>query len=154
MTADLYIYVASVSHTGESDPQSDQEKRLRAYCARHGIQIRDVVYDFGQDRSFRRPEWQKLLSRLSGQPGATDMLLFTKWDCLSQNEIDVQDMIVTLKMLGVRPQAIDQPLNLEVPESKLVMAVYLAAAKIAGKSAGKEVVRGIKRSAKRKGLGH
>ena len=39
-------------------------------------------------------------------------------------------MIGLLAKLGVEPQAIEQPLDLSVPENKMMLAIYLATPEI------------------------
>src|SRR6195952_2872185 len=63
-------------------------------------------------------------------PAKTDLVLFTKWDRFSRNAPDAYQMIHTLKVLGVEPQAIEQPLDMSVPENKMMLAIYLTAPEI------------------------
>lgn len=49
--------------------------------------------------------------------------LFTKWDRFSRNTGDSYQMINKLRDLGVEPEAIEQPLNVEIPENKLMLAL-------------------------------
>ena len=59
-----------------------------------------------------------------------DLLVFTKWDRFSRNSIHAHQMIGTLRKLGIDPQAIEQPLDLTVPENKLMLAFYLTTPEI------------------------
>jgi site-specific DNA recombinase len=60
----------------------------------------------------------------------TDLLLFTKWDRFSRNAGDAYQMINMLRKLAIYPQAIEQPLDLTIPENKMMLAFYLAAPKV------------------------
>ena len=53
-----------------------------------------------------------------------DFLVFTKWDRFSRNAPDAYGMISTLNKLGIEPQAIEQPLDLNIPENKIMLAFY------------------------------
>ena len=53
-----------------------------------------------------------------------------KWDRFSRNAGDAYQMINILRKLGVEPQAIEQPLDLSVPENKMMLAFYLAAPEV------------------------
>jgi len=53
-------------------------------------------------------------------------VLFLKWDRFSRNAGDAYFMINVLRKLGVEPQAIEQPLDLSIPENKMMLAFYLA----------------------------
>ena len=67
---------------------------------------------FHSAKTFNRPEWQKLLVDLKKQKNRPDLMLFTKWDRFSRNAPDAYQMIGTLRVLGVEPQAIEQPLDM------------------------------------------
>ncbi len=54
------------------------------------------------------------------------MLLFLKWDRFSRNVAEAYVMISRLERMGIEPQAIEQPLDFSVPESKIMLAIYLA----------------------------
>ncbi len=82
--------------------------------------------------------------------GKSDLLLFTKWDRFSRNTSDAYQMISMLKRLGVDPQAIEQPLNMDVPENKMMLAVYLTAPEIENDRRGLNTKAGI-RQAKKEG---
>ncbi|MCF0048942.1 recombinase family protein [Dyadobacter sp. LJ53] len=55
---------------------------------------------------------------------------FTKWDRFSRNAGDAYQMINMLRKPGAEPQAIEQPLDLSVPENKMMLAFYLAAPEV------------------------
>jgi site-specific DNA recombinase len=59
-----------------------------------------------------------------------DFVLFTKWDRFSRNTGDAYQMISLLRKLGVEPQAIEQPLDISIPENKMMLAFYLAAPEV------------------------
>ena len=47
------------------------------------------------------------------------------WDRFSRNTTDSYEMIRKLKGYGVEVQAIQQPLDLSIPETKDLLAIYL-----------------------------
>lgn len=55
-----------------------------------------------------------------------------------------------LRKLGIEPQAIEQPLNLDVPENKMILAVYLTTPEIENDRRGLSTKAGI-RQAKKEG---
>jgi DNA invertase Pin-like site-specific DNA recombinase len=57
-------------------------------------------------------------------------------------------MIATLKKLGVEPQAIEQPLDMEVPENKMMLAIYLTAPEIENDRRALNVFYGMRRARK------
>jgi site-specific DNA recombinase len=57
-------------------------------------------------------------------------------------------MINTLRKLGVEPQAIEQPLDLTIPENKMMPAFYLAAPEVENDRRALNVVHGMRRAKK------
>src|ERR1700712_5546369 len=84
-------------------------------------------------------------------PAKTDLVLFTKWDRFSRNAPDAYQMIGTLKMLGIEPQAIEQPLDMEVPENKMMLAIYLTAPEIENDRRALNTFYGLRRAKKEGG---
>ncbi len=125
-TADLYIRVSTDEQADKGYSQRSQEEVLKRYCALKDINVRNVIFEDYSAKSFNRPEWQKLLIILKKKRGHTELILFTKWDRFSRNAGDAYQMISLLTNLGVEPQAIEQPLDITIPENKLMLAIYLA----------------------------
>lgn len=130
MTADLYIRVSTDEQADKGYSQRDQEERLKKYCENNQIKVRKVIFEDHSAKTFNRPEWNLLLLDLKKKNGVVDFILFSKWDRFSRNAGDAYQMINMLRKLGVEPQAIEQPLDLAVPENKLMLAFYLAAPEV------------------------
>ena len=77
-----------------------------------------MIFEDHSAKTFNRPEWLELLLDIKKKRGAIDLSLFTKWDRFSRNAGDAYHMITTLRKFGAEPQAIEQPLDLSVPENK------------------------------------
>lgn len=145
--ADLYIRVSTDEQNDGYSP-ADQEERLRAYCAKNAITVREVVFEDYSAKTFRRPSWTKLLNLMHKRKGHTDLVLFTKWDRFSRNIGDAYMMIGTLEKLGIEPQAIEQPLDLSIPESHLMLAIYLATPQVENMRRGLNVFYGMRQAKK------
>lgn len=74
-----------------------------------------------------------------------DMILFTKWDRFSRNTANAYEMIDILTSLDVCPSAIDQFLDLQVPESRIMLAVYISQAEVDNLRRGMNVAVGMRR---------
>ena len=146
--ADLYIRVSTDEQADRGYSQRDQEERLAKYCEANSISIRKCVFEDYSAKSFIRPAWTKLLNDIKKQKGQTDLVLFTKWDRFSRNAGDAYQMISILRRLGVEPQAIEQPLDLSVPENKMMLAFYLAAPEVENDRRALNVIRGMRRAKK------
>jgi DNA invertase Pin-like site-specific DNA recombinase len=102
-----------------------QSEALEKYCVRNDIEI---VYLFREDHSaknFDRPAFTTFLDHAKKNKGGIDILLFTSWDRFSRNIMDAYTMIERLKKLGIVPHAIEQPIDLSIPENKAILAMFL-----------------------------
>ena len=146
--ADLYIRVSTDEQADKGYSQRSQEEFLRKYCDINGISIRKVIFEDHSAKSFNRPEWKKYLLELRKHKCQADFVLFLKWDRFSRNAGDAYQMINTLRKLGVEPQAIEQPLDLSVPENKMMLAFYLAAPEVENDRRALNVIHGMRRARK------
>ena len=124
--ADLYIRVSTDEQAEKGYSLRSQEEVLRKYCELNNITIRKVISEDYTARTFNRPEWKKYLADLRKSRGKVNKLLFIKWDRFSRITSDAYQMIATLRKFGVEPQATEQPLDLSIPENKIMLAFYLA----------------------------
>jgi len=129
-------------------PQRSQEEFLRKYCDIQEMSIRKVIFEDHSAKTFNRPEWKKYLVELRKHKCQADFVLFLKWDRFSRNAGDAYQMLNTLRKLGVEPQAIKQPLNLAVPENKMMLAFYLAAPEVENDRRALNVIHGMRRARK------
>jgi site-specific DNA recombinase len=147
--ADLYIRVSTDEQADKGYSQRNQEEVLRRYCAFQNIQIRKVIFEDHSAKTFNRPAWTNLLADLKKNKGRfSDLVLFTKWDRFSRNAGDAYQMISTLKSLGIEPQAIEQPLDLSIPENKLMLAIYLSTPEVENDRRALNVLHGMRRARK------
>lgn len=145
---DLYIRVSTDEQADKGYSMRDQEERLRRYCSVNNLSIGQIVKEDHSAKNFNRPEWKKLLSRLKKRSSKTQLLLFTKWDRFSRNAGDAYQMISLLNKLGVEPQAVEQPLNLAIPENKMMLAIYLSAPEVENDRRALNVFHGMRRASK------
>ncbi len=146
--ADLYVRVSTDEQADKGYSQRGQEEMLRKYCEINRISIRKVIYEDHSAKTFERPAWTKLLADLRKTRGKADLVLFTKWDRFSRNAGDAYQMISILRKLGVEPQAIEQPLDLSIPENKMMLAFYLAAPEVENDRRALNTIYGMRRALK------
>jgi site-specific DNA recombinase len=147
-TADLYVRVSTDEQADKGYSQRGQEEVLRKYCEINRIDVRKVIYEDHSAKTFDRPQWSALLAELKKSKGKTDLVLFTKWDRFSRNAGDAYQMINILRKVGVEPQAIEQPLDLSVPENKMMLAFYLAAPEVENDRRALNTFHGMRRARK------
>lgn len=148
MKADLYIRVSTDEQAEKGYSQRDQEERLRKYCDFKKIAIRRVIYEDYSAKTFLRPEWKLMLEDYKKRKGQLNYILFTKWDRFSRNAADAFQMINTLRKLGIEPIAIEQPLDLDVPENKIMLGIYLTAPEVENDRRSLNVTYGMRRAVK------
>jgi site-specific DNA recombinase len=149
LRAILYVRVSTDEQAEKGYSQRDQEERLRNWCRINQIEVVDVLFEDHSAKTFLRPQWQSLLNRLkTNKRSNIDHILFTKWDRFSRNAGDAYQMISLLRKLGIDPQAIEQPLDLRVPENKMMLAFYLAAPEVENDRRALNVFHGMRRAKK------
>lgn len=148
ITAHLYIRVSTDEQAEKGYSQRNQEEVLRRYCEIKNIKVDKVYLEDHSAKTFKRPTWNRLLVDLRKRKGKTDMVLFTKWDRFSRNAGDAYHMLGMLKKWGVEAQAIEQPLDLTIPENKMMLAFYLAAPEVENDRRGLNIFYGLRRARK------
>jgi site-specific DNA recombinase len=144
----LYVRVSTDEQAEKGYSLSHQEERLRSYCLHNNIEVVAFFREDHSAKSFERPQFKKLLEFIKGNKKLADMLLFLKWDRFSRNAADAYAMINQLMRLGVEPQAMEQPLNMEIPEHKFMLAIYLAAPEVENDRRSLNILAGMRKAMK------
>jgi DNA invertase Pin-like site-specific DNA recombinase len=130
-TAILYIRVSTDEQAVKGYSMRNQEEQLIRFCQVNSISILQIIREDYSARTFNRPEWKNLLKTLNRtKVERPNLILITRWDRFSRNAGDAYYMIAYLKKMSIEVQAIEQILDLEVPENKLVLALYLAVSEV------------------------
>jgi site-specific DNA recombinase len=143
----LYIRVSTDEQAKGYSPDH-QEEQLRKYCEIHGIEVIAVFREDYSAKTFERPEFKKLLEFARKNKGMINYLYFINWSRFSRNTADAYSMIGTLRKLQIEPQATEQPLDLTVPEQKMMLAFYLSAPEVENDRRSLNVMAGIRRAKK------
>lgn len=146
--ADLYIRVSTDEQADKGYSQRDQHERLERYCNQNQITIGQVIFEDHSAKNFNRPEWKKYISHLKKRSLKSNIILFTKWDRFSRNAGDAYQMIKLLHKNNISPQAIEQPLDMSVPENKMMLAIYLAAPEVENDRRALNTFYGMRRAQK------
>jgi site-specific DNA recombinase len=146
----LYIRVSTDEQADKGFSQRDQAERLQSHCLRNNILATRIIFEDYSAKTFNRPEWSKLLAEMRKSKGKDfDYIMFTKWDRFSRNTTDAYQMIRTLSVdYQIEPIAIEQPLDLTIPESKTILAVYLSMPEVENDRRALNVIYGIRRAKK------
>lgn len=144
----LYVRVSTDEQAEKGHSLAHQEERLRSYCLHNNIEVVAFFREDHSAKSFERPQFKKLLEFIKSNKKLADTLLFLKWDRFSRNAADAYAMINQLMRLGVEPQAMEQPLNMEIPEHKFMLAIYLAAPEVENDRRALNILAGMRKAMK------
>jgi len=146
-----------VKHAGMSTDEQrkkgysliEQEERLLQHCEINNIEVKGIFREDFSAKDFNRPEWTKLIKTIKkNKHKPEENILFIKWDRFSRNIEYAYQMIRLLRTLNVQAMAIDQPIDFEVPESIVMLAVYLSIPEAENSRRGRNTSDGIRRARK------
>ena len=144
----LYTRVSTDEQAMHGYSLRDQYEKLKSYCAQNDIEVVAHFQDDHSAKTFNRPEFIKLLDFAKRNQNKVDILLFIKWDRFSRNAPNSYEMIGLLRKYNIEPQAMEQPIDLSVPESKIMLAIYLTSPEVENDRRSMNVSNGIRRAMK------
>ncbi len=126
-SAYLYIRVSTDEQKRKGYSLPEQEDRLLKYCEFENIEVKAIFREDFSAKDFNRPEWKKLVATIrKSRSKEPNIILFLKWDRFSRNIEYAYEMIGILRKLNTVAMSIDQPIDFNVPESSVMLAVYLS----------------------------
>ena len=140
----IYTRVSTDEQADRGYSLRDQEARLRAHCDRQGWRVVGHYQDDASAKTFDRPAWNGLLADVDA--GACDQVLVVKWDRFSRDATGALGMIRRLEASGVGVQAVEQPIDRNVPEQLMMLAIYVAAPEIENLRRGLATKAGMRRA--------
>lgn len=147
--ADFYIRVSTEEQKTTGFSQRYQEEILRSYCAINAIEIDRVFFDDHSAKTFNRPSWNKLFASYQSKTVSTPrLLLITKWDRFSRNTAEAYQMLNKLQKLHIEVIAVEQPLDSSIPESKLLMTLFLTYPEVENDRRAINIKQGIEQGLK------
>lgn len=102
-----------------------QKEALEKYCENNNLTIAHIIREDHSAKTFNRPAFKEFLEIAKKNKGKFTQLLFTSWDRFSRNATQAFAMIDRLRNMGIECNAIEQALDMKVPENKLILSVYL-----------------------------
>lgn len=144
----LYIRVSTDEQAEKGYSLRHQEERLRHYCQLNNIEVVALFSEDHSAKTFERPAFKLMLAQMKKNRASANLLLFLKWDRFSRNAGDAYGMISQLNRLGIEPQGIEQPLDLNVPENKMMLAFYLAAPEVENDRRSLNTIAGMRKALK------
>lgn len=145
----IYTRVSTDDQAEKGFSLRDQKERLVKHCENKGI---DIIKHFEDDgysaKTFDRPQFNNLLEFIKKNKGLITKLIVVKWDRFSRNMLLAMLMKETLKKYGVTVEAIEQPLDDDIPENLIMEAIYLAAPQVENARRSLNTTNGMRRALK------
>ncbi len=143
----IYTRVSTDEQNNGYSP-ADQKEKLYRYCENNNIDVVGFYHDDESGKSFERPEWKKIMTFIKKNKNTVDYIYFLKWDRFSRNAPEAYAELGKLKKLNVEARAMEQPLDLEIPEQKVMLAIYLTAPEVDNDRRALNIFHGIRRGKK------
>ncbi|WP_394330380.1 recombinase family protein [Siansivirga zeaxanthinifaciens] len=144
----LYVRVSTDEQADKGFSLRDQEQKLKNYCKLNNYDIIGVYREDYSAKTFNRPEFKKLMQYAKKNATTIDEILFIKWDRFSRNTTESYNVIKTFNDLGIIVNAIEQPLDLSIPEQGIMLAVYLSIPEVENQRRSLNVISGMRRAFK------
>ena len=144
----LYVRVSTDEQAKKGFSLRDQEAKLLQYSRDNGMHVLQTYREDYSAKTFNRPEFKKLLEYCKKNFSSIDELLFVKWDRFSRNTAESYNKINLFTELGIKVNAITQPLDLTIPEQGLMLAVYLSIPEVENQRKSQNVIAGRRRAFK------
>ena len=126
----------------------DQMEKLEKFCIKRedNIVLR-ITEDFSA-KTFERPAFLKVLEFIKANKGLVTHFLVLKWSRFSRNTSESYRVISDFRKLGIEVNAIEQPIDLAIPQNKYLLAFYLAEPEIDNDVRSKSVIDGMRKANK------
>ena len=121
---------------------------MEKYCTAHEYTVAAHYEEDYSAKTFDRPEFKKLIAFIKRNKGLITKLIFIRWDRFSRNITDALLVIRELSSYGVTCVSIDQPLDLSIPENKLLLLIYLGSPEIENDRRSINTTMGVRRAMK------
>ena len=144
----LYVRVSTDEQAGRGYSVRDQEQKLLNYCKINDLNVLEIFREDYSAKTFNRPEFKKLLAYCKKNKKSIHQLLFIKWDRFSRNTTESYRMLGVFNQLAIQVNAIEQPLDLSIPEQGLMLAVYFSIPEVENHRRSLNVIAGMRRALK------
>lgn len=121
----IYSRVSTDDQADNGYGRDHQRDVLKTYCKINNYEIAKEYLEDYSAKDFNRPEWKKLEIFAKANRKTIKRILFTKWDRFSRNMEEAMRVIRELRKWGITVNAVEQPLDLAVPNQKVMLAMYL-----------------------------
>jgi len=121
----IYKRVGTDNQADRGFSLQHQEAVMTKFCELNGHTIIGIYTEDYSAKTFDRPEWKKIIQYLKKNNGKVDGILCLRWDRFSRNAYEALTVIQQLRKMGVNVMTVEQPLDLENEDSKMLLSIYL-----------------------------
>ena len=144
----LYVRVSTDEQASRGYSLRDQEQKLTNYCVNNNFNVLHIFREDYSAKTFNRPEFKKLVEYCKKNKKDVHQLIFMKWDRFSRNTAESYQKIAMFNQMAIQVNAIEQPLDLTIPEQGLMLAVYLSMPEVENQRRSLNVIAGMRRAIK------
>jgi site-specific DNA recombinase len=142
----IYTRVSTDEQAQRGFSLRDQKDKLEKYCLKKGATILAHYQDDHSAKTFKRPEFIKLMEFVKKNGRKVDTLVVVKWDRFSRNSAESYRMIAELLQMGVKVVASEQELDEDIPENAIVKAIYLITPEVENKRRSMNTQNGMRKA--------
>lgn len=127
-----------------------QESALRRYCESNSIEVVDVYREDYSAKTFTRPEMNSICRKYlrKHKEVDADALLVLRWNRFTRDASEGWDYISKFKKYGIEVNAVEEHLDFNIAESKIMLSVYLSMAEVDNDKRSKATKDGIHQALK------
>lgn len=144
----IYTRVSTDEQANHGYSLQHQNSLLQQYCNSKGINILKHYEEDFSAKTFDRPEINKAFDFLKKNKKNVDLFLFTKWDRFSRNQEEALKAIRELQNMGITANSVEQPLDLENPDQKVLLSLYLIIPEVENDKNSQRTMEGMRRAMK------
>lgn len=145
----LYIRVSTDLQAEKGFSLPAQEAALRKYCKSNNIEIAALFKDdYSAKDGFQRPGYKLLREYLKANKNVANYLLVTQWSRFSRDMAAAFAEFYALKALGVIVNAIEQPIDFNIPENLFMASFYFAAPQVENERLAMRTIAGMRQAIK------
>ena len=127
----LYVRVSTDEQAEKGHSLPAQIEKLKKFCSLRNWNILEIFSeDFSAWHGFNRPAYNKLKEYVLKNKKNVDFVLFTQWSRFSRDTTASYNEIRFLQTNGIEPNAIEQWIDLKIPENKYLLSFYLTAPQV------------------------
>lgn len=144
----IYTRVSTDEQANSGYSLQHQKAILEQYCKMNNIEIVKHYQDDFSAKTFDRPEIKKAFDYIKNNKKDVDLFLFTKWDRFSRNQEEAIKAIRQLHNFGIQVNSVEQPLDLENPDNKILLSMYLIIPEVENDKNSQRTKDGMRRAMK------